>query len=105
MSLRRFLERISLVADRMAGTLLRTGNKVLLDSGSKTLLYISFMQESLLNFVMRELQERKGQWPSISTGANVGYSWLSKFAQGKIPKPGYHQVERLATYFREGKQS
>jgi hypothetical protein len=32
----------------------------------------------------------------------LDYSWLTKFAQGKIPNPGYAKISVLADHFKIG---
>jgi hypothetical protein len=39
--------------------------------------------------------QRKGQWPAIAELAGVSYSWLCKFAVGRIENPGYDSLKRL----------
>lgn len=47
------------------------------------------------------LQARRGDWPAISYGAKVSYSWLSKFVNGHIPNPGVATLQKLKAYFAE----
>lgn len=59
----------------------------------------------LLDYVLRELQARKGGWPDIAKAIEPNswgsyYSWLSKLAQGAIPDPGVRKIQRLADYMR-----
>lgn len=42
-----------------------------------------------------QLAERKGEWPAIAERAGVSYSWLCKFAVGRIDNPGYDSLKRL----------
>lgn len=58
----------------------------------------------MLDYVLTELSHRKGDWPKICEATGLDYSWLSKFASGKIPSPGYQRVEQLAHYFKGIKQ-
>jgi transcriptional regulator with XRE-family HTH domain len=53
------------------------------------------MDESLDTEVKALLEAHKGQWQSIATKADVSYSWLSKFVNGKIDNPGYATLKRL----------
>lgn len=41
------------------------------------------------------IDSRRGEWRSLATEAKVSYDWLTKFAQGRIPEPGYYKVERI----------
>lgn len=59
------------------------------------------MEQTLLDFVLAELSERKGTWPEIcNTVPGIDYSWLSKLANGQIPDPSVRRIQRLADYFR-----
>lgn len=51
--------------------------------------------------VRRLLDLHRGQWQAIADTTNVSYSWLSKFARGKITNPGYATLNRLHEYLRE----
>jgi transcriptional regulator with XRE-family HTH domain len=55
------------------------------------------MQTNLDQTVLTQLQARRGDWQGISKRAKVSYSWLSKFANGHIPNPGYATLTRLHT--------
>lgn len=44
------------------------------------------------------LIERKGDWQRIAKGSGVSYSWLSKFANRRIPNPGYRTLKQLDAY-------
>lgn len=61
---------------------------------------VSAMETSEYDFVMRQLQERKGSWPQIEKDTGMPYSWLSKLARGLIDDPGVKKIEKLARYFR-----
>lgn len=41
------------------------------------------------------LQDCKGDLPRISREASVSYSWITKFASGRIENPGYETLRRL----------
>jgi len=45
--------------------------------------------------VLSMLNAKKGDWQAISEAAGVSYSWLSKFANGHIPNPGYVTLRKL----------
>lgn len=47
-----------------------------------------------------QLRERKGQWPSVAERTGVSYSWITKFAQGRIPNPGVATLRKLAAGLR-----
>lgn len=46
------------------------------------------------------LNSRKGEWPKLARSAKVSYSWLCKFAQGKMGNPGVRPIERLSAALR-----
>ena len=63
------------------------------------------MDQPLLDYVLTELDCRKGQWPAISKamapdGWESYYSWLQKLAQRRIPDPSVNRIQALADYFR-----
>ena len=51
---------------------------------------------SMITTVRSQLLARKGSWPAICDRAGVSYSWLTKYAQGKITNPGSRQLEAVA---------
>jgi transcriptional regulator with XRE-family HTH domain len=53
------------------------------------------METDLDKTVLRKLEERKGDWQAVASASGVSYSWLSKFANGHIPNPGYATLTRL----------
>ena len=53
------------------------------------------MDTTLDQSVLALLKARKGDWQAVSLAADVSYSWLSKFANGHIPNPGYATLSRL----------
>jgi len=63
------------------------------------------MDTPIFEFVMTELDARKGAWPAIAKDIEPEawesyYSWLTKLAQGRIPDPSVNKIQRLADYFR-----
>lgn len=61
----------------------------------------------LLDYVLAELEARKGRWPDISKGIagirdwKSHYSWMSKLTQdGVIADPGVKKIQELADWFR-----
>lgn len=48
----------------------------------------------------REYADRS-ELPIVAEGADVGYSWLSKFACGKFPNTAYEKVHKLAQFYYE----
>ena len=58
-----------------------------------------------LDAQMREfLEGERGEWPRIAEAADVSYSWLTKFAIGQIPRPGYAALVRLQEVQRQRKR-
>lgn len=55
-------------------------------------------QSKILREVIRMLQQRKGEWPSIAVDVDETYSWLTKLAQGEIPNPSVNKIEPLYLY-------
>jgi predicted transcriptional regulator len=62
------------------------------------------MSKNLDEFVRDALESRRGDWPAIATGSGVSYSWISKFVNGHIPKPGYSTLQRLQDYLAGAKR-
>ena len=54
--------------------------------------------------VRRLLNLHRGQWVHIPVEIGVSYSWLSKFARGKITNPGYWTLKRLHLFLSEWQQ-
>ncbi len=57
--------------------------------------------ETTINQVKQSLEARRGTWPRVCEETGLDYSWLTKFAQGKIPNPGYKHIETLRQYFEK----
>lgn len=49
------------------------------------------------------LEARRGDWPTVAERAGVSYSWLSKFANGRIRNPGFETLTKLRHYFKTHK--
>ncbi len=58
------------------------------------------MEKALDVEVKQLLNARRGSWQQVAEAADVSYSWLSKFARGKIENPGYATLVRLQTYLK-----
>lgn len=43
------------------------------------------------------LNQRKGDWVDIAKRAEVSYSWVTKFANNKIPNSGTRTIKKLLT--------
>jgi len=68
------------------------------------------METPLLEYVLNELDARKGQWPAIAKAMELDswesyYSWLTKLAQRRIPDPSVNKIQRLAAHFRAEREA
>ena len=45
--------------------------------------------------VRRQLEERRGRWPTIAVEAGISHSWISQFVRHRIPNPGYATLCKL----------
>lgn len=52
-----------------------------------------------ITFIQKALETNRGNWPQICAATGIDYSWLTKFAQGKIPNPGYKMIDALGRHF------
>lgn len=57
--------------------------------------------ETLHEYVLRNLQLSKGRWRKVSAGSGVSYKTLEKVARREVADPGVSICEKLAKYFRE----
>lgn len=53
------------------------------------------MEKTLDTEVRSLLEGKRGQWQQIADDSGVSHSWLSKFVNGHIPKPGYVTLQRV----------
>ena len=51
-------------------------------------------------YVLNKLKASIGKWPAICQETGITYSWITKFAQGRIPSPGFDKIETLTHYFK-----
>lgn len=63
------------------------------------------MQEPIFDYVLAQLDARKGRWPDIAKDMRPDawesyYSWLTKLAQRRIPDPSVNSIQELADKFR-----
>lgn len=58
------------------------------------------MQESLLDYVIGQLQASKGQWAVIAKRTRISKRTIEKIAAGDTKDPRIRKVQRLADYFR-----
>lgn len=52
-------------------------------------------------FVLTELEARKGTWPSIAESTGLSRRTIEKIARREIKDPGVSHIEALATHFRD----
>ena len=45
------------------------------------------------------LSAERRELSAVAVGAEVDYSWLTKFSLGQIPGASYHKVARVASYY------
>lgn len=55
--------------------------------------------EPILAFVLRKLEETRGQWVEVARASGVPYHTLTKIAQGQSPDPRIDTVQRLVSHF------
>ena len=53
------------------------------------------MSTPLDQSIKDRLNANKGDWPTYATKTGVSYSWICKFARGKIPRPGFTPLQKL----------
>lgn len=53
------------------------------------------MSRSLVDKARDYLEANKGSWPQICEDTGLDYSWLCKFAVGKIDDPSVRKIETL----------
>jgi hypothetical protein len=58
----------------------------------------------MLEFVLGQLDSRKGSLPDVASGSGVPYRTLQKIASREIKDPGVSTVQKLADYFRAGER-
>lgn len=59
------------------------------------------MNMSLASQAIRRLYAAKGSWKSVALATGVSYSWLCKFAEGRILNPSVQRIERILWYFEQ----
>lgn len=63
------------------------------------------MSESIHQFVIDELQARKGTWPVIAGATRISRKTIEKIATRTVKNPGVKHIETLARYFRSSEKS
>jgi hypothetical protein len=56
------------------------------------------MDEQLPAELQQWLRHRRGTWQAIADQSGLNYWWIQRFAQNRIPKPGYDKIQKLAAY-------
>jgi predicted transcriptional regulator len=56
--------------------------------------------QTLLDYVLEQLDMHKGEWRQIAEESEVPYDTLTKVAQRKNENPRVRTVQKLADYFR-----
>ena len=56
--------------------------------------------QSLLSYVITNLKNTTGSWPTIAEKTGVPYHTITKIAYKKTKDPGVAKVEKLANYFK-----
>ena len=59
------------------------------------------MNISIHQFVVRQLQECKGEWPLVAKATRVPLSTIARIASGETKNPRVKPIERLARHFQE----
>lgn len=59
--------------------------------------------QSIHEFVLSELDARKGHWPAVARASGVPYGTLKKIAQGDTKSPRIGSLEKLAAYLHQGR--
>lgn len=59
---------------------------------------ILIMETNLLNYVVTQLEARKGYWPQIAAETRVPYDTVSKIARRETLNPGVLTVQTLARH-------
>jgi hypothetical protein len=57
------------------------------------------LNEPIIEFLRRRLNEHKGMWPMISKETGVEYDTLAKIAQGVRTNPGLSNIQPLLDWF------
>lgn len=52
-------------------------------------------------FVLSELEARKGTWPAIAESTGLSRRTIEKIARREIKDPGVSHIEALARHFQE----
>lgn len=56
--------------------------------------------EPMFDYVLRNLETSKGEWPRVATESGISKRTLEKIARGEIEDPGVSHIQKLHDYFR-----
>ena len=59
------------------------------------------MNETTLEYVLRNLDAKRGHYKAIAEASGVPYGTLTKIVQRVTQNPGVNHVQALADYFRK----
>lgn len=59
------------------------------------------MQQADTDALKTQLIRKKGCWKAIARQSGMSYSWLSQFANDRIPNPGVRSLKKLEAALRE----
>ncbi|MEQ1888076.1 MAG: helix-turn-helix domain-containing protein [Alphaproteobacteria bacterium] len=57
-------------------------------------------QETLLDYVLRKLEENKGRLTKVAVAADVPLGTIRAITRGLVKNPHFETVQKLADYFR-----
>lgn len=57
------------------------------------------VEEPILEFIKRRLEESRGFWPQISKVTGVPYFTITNFMQGRVKDPQMSTIQPLVDYF------
>jgi hypothetical protein len=63
------------------------------------------MNETMHEYVIRNLETAKYRWPAVARGADVSKRTLEKIARREIVDPGVSKIQKLHDYFRAKESS
>lgn len=55
----------------------------------------------MLDYVLAQLERRKGQWPAIARATGIPYRTVDKIGNRRIYDPHVRKIEVLAAFFRK----
>jgi len=58
------------------------------------------MTDSIYQYVLDQLQDSKGAWPSVARATGISRRTIEKIARQEVKDPGVSLIEKLASHFR-----